>query len=226
MQALVGDSTDNVPGVPGIGVKTAAQLIVEYGDLETLLFRAGEIKQPKRREALIENAEKARISRQLVLLDDKVALDVPLDDLAVHEPDARKLIAFLKAMEFSDPHPPRRRRYSRSIRPISSRMRATKVAPVFLDRCPVPKVNSSHWRGIPIRLWEIGLRRLALVLRTDPDPLPQAGKRKTRARASKAPRFRSPKPALTPFEKFRSTGKKVSDHPEPRSAQELARARA
>ncbi len=101
VQALAGDSTDNVPGVPGIGVKTAAQLIVEYGDLETLLRRAGEIKQPKRREALIENAEKARISRQLVLLDDKVKLDVPLDELAVHEPDARKLIAFLKAMEFA-----------------------------------------------------------------------------------------------------------------------------
>src|SRR5579871_1296510 len=101
VQALAGDSTDNVPGVPGIGVKTAAQLIVEYGDLESLLFRASEIKQPKRREALIENAEKARISRQLVLLDDKVDLEVPLDDLAVHEPDARKLIAFLKAMEFS-----------------------------------------------------------------------------------------------------------------------------
>jgi DNA polymerase-1 len=101
VQALAGDSTDNVPGVPGIGIKTAAQLIVEYGDLEQLLFRAGEIKQPKRREALLENAEKARISRQLVLLDDKVALDVPLDDLAVHEPDARKLISFLKAMEFS-----------------------------------------------------------------------------------------------------------------------------
>ena len=101
VQALAGDSTDNVPGVPGIGIKTAAQLIVEYGDLETLLLRAGEIKQPKRREALIENAEKARISRQLVLLDDKVALDVPLEELAVHEPDARKLIAFLKAMEFS-----------------------------------------------------------------------------------------------------------------------------
>jgi DNA polymerase I len=101
VQALAGDSTDNVPGVPGIGVKTAAQLIVEYGDLETLLQRAGEIKQPKRREALIENAEKARISRQLVLLDDRVELEVPLDELAVHEPDARKLIAFLKAMEFS-----------------------------------------------------------------------------------------------------------------------------
>src|SRR5436305_1128328 len=90
-----------VAGVPGIGVETAAQLIVEYGELETLVLRAGEVKQPKRREALIENAEKARISRQLVLLDDKVELDVPLDELAVHEPDARKLIAFLKAMEFS-----------------------------------------------------------------------------------------------------------------------------
>src|ERR1700735_5140005 len=79
VQALIGDSTDNVPGVPGIGVKTAAQLIVEYGDLETLLARAGEIKQQKRRESLVENADKARVSRQLVLLDDKVALDVPLD---------------------------------------------------------------------------------------------------------------------------------------------------
>lgn len=101
VQALAGDSTDNVPGVPGIGIKTAAQLIIEYGDLDQLLFRATEIKQPKRREALLENAEKARISRQLVLLDDKVTLDVPLDDLAVHEPDSRKLVAFLKAMEFS-----------------------------------------------------------------------------------------------------------------------------
>lgn len=101
VQALAGDSTDNVPGVPGIGIKTAAQLITEYGDLDQLLFRAGEIKQPKRREALLENAEKARISRKLVLLDDKVDLEVPLDDLAVHEPDARKLVAFLKAMEFT-----------------------------------------------------------------------------------------------------------------------------
>ncbi|MVT66166.1 DNA polymerase I [Bradyrhizobium pachyrhizi] len=101
VQALAGDSTDNVPGVPGIGIKTAAQLIIEYGDLDQLLFRAGEIKQPKRREALLENAEKARISRQLVLLDDKVDLEVPLDDLAVNEPDSRRLIAFLKAMEFT-----------------------------------------------------------------------------------------------------------------------------
>ncbi|MEJ0074925.1 MAG: DNA polymerase I [Alphaproteobacteria bacterium] len=100
-QALIGDSTDNVPGVPGIGPKTAAQLLQEFGDLETLLARAGEIKQEKRRQALIDNAEMARISRKLVTLDDKVALEVPLADLAVHEPDHKLLIAFLKQMEFS-----------------------------------------------------------------------------------------------------------------------------
>src|SRR5215470_1947741 len=101
VQSLIGDSTDNVPGVPGIGVKTAAQLIGEYGDLETLLARAGEIKQEKRRQALIENAERARLSKKLVTLDDKVKLDVPIADLAVHEPDYKRLIAFLKAMEFA-----------------------------------------------------------------------------------------------------------------------------
>ena len=101
VQSLIGDSTDNVPGVPGIGVKTAAQLIGEYGDLETLLARAGEIKQEKRRQTLIDNAELARLSKRLVTLDQNVDLDVPVEDLAVHEPDYRKLVAFLKAMEFS-----------------------------------------------------------------------------------------------------------------------------
>src|ERR1700676_4117247 len=72
VQALIGDSTDNVPGVPGIGVKTAAQLIGEYGDLENLLGRASEIKQQKRRQTLIDNADKARLSKKLVTLDDKV----------------------------------------------------------------------------------------------------------------------------------------------------------
>jgi DNA polymerase I len=101
VQSLIGDSTDNVPGVPGIGVKTAAQLIGEYGDLETLLQRASEIKQEKRRQALIEHAEAARMSKKLVTLDDHVTLDVPIGDLAVHEPDYKRLIAFLKAMEFN-----------------------------------------------------------------------------------------------------------------------------
>ncbi len=101
VQALIGDSTDNVPGVPGIGVKTAAQLIGEYGDLETLLERAPEIKQEKRRQTLIENADKARLSKKLVTLDNHVKLDVPIGELAVHEPDNKRLIAFLKAMEFN-----------------------------------------------------------------------------------------------------------------------------
>jgi DNA polymerase-1 len=100
VQALIGDTSDNVPGVPGIGVKTAAQLITEFGDLETLLKRAGEIKQDKRRQTLIDNAELARISKKLVTLDDKVPLDVPVDELAVHEPDYKNLIAFLKKMGF------------------------------------------------------------------------------------------------------------------------------
>jgi DNA polymerase-1 len=101
VQALIGDSSDNVPGVPGIGVKTAAQLIGEYGDLETLLKRANEIKQEKRRQSLIENADIARLSKTLVTLDQNVPLDVPLAQIAVHEPDYKRLVAFLKAMEFS-----------------------------------------------------------------------------------------------------------------------------
>ncbi len=101
LQSLAGDSTDNIPGVPGIGPKTAAQLLDEYGDLETLLERAGEIKQNKRRENLIEHADLARISKQLVTLKDDVALDVPLDGLVLGEPNGPKLISFLKAMEFT-----------------------------------------------------------------------------------------------------------------------------
>ncbi|HEY1433332.1 MAG TPA: DNA polymerase I, partial [Stellaceae bacterium] len=99
VQALCGDSTDNVPGVPGIGVKTAAELINTYGDLETLLARAGEIKQPKRREALIENEAEARLSKVLVKLDDKVPLPCPLSALRVKPYDTEKLFPFLDEME-------------------------------------------------------------------------------------------------------------------------------
>jgi len=101
VQALAGDSTDNVPGVPGIGIKTAAQLINEYGDLDTLLAKASEIKQPKRRQSLMENEDKARISKQLVELVRDVSVEVPLEDLVLEEPDAKPLVAFLKAMEFT-----------------------------------------------------------------------------------------------------------------------------
>ncbi|HEY7670396.1 MAG TPA: DNA polymerase I, partial [Hyphomicrobium sp.] len=101
VQALIGDSTDNVPGVPGIGVKTAALLINEYGDLDTLLARAGEITQPKRRESLITFADQARLSRTLVILDDHVPLDVPLAETLVRQPDSDTLLSFLRMLEFS-----------------------------------------------------------------------------------------------------------------------------
>ncbi|HYA80398.1 MAG TPA: DNA polymerase I, partial [Methylocystis sp.] len=103
VQALAGDSTDNVPGAKGIGVKTAAQLITEYGDLETLLARANEIKQPKRREALTDpdNVRLIRVSKELVRLVCDVEVETPLEDLGLHDPDAEKAVAFCQAMEFS-----------------------------------------------------------------------------------------------------------------------------
>ena len=101
VQALAGDSVDNVPGVRGIGVKTAAELINAYGDIETLLGRANEIKQPKRRETLIENAENARISLKLVTLDDHVKLPTGIESFGTHEPEPLTLIGFLKTMEFT-----------------------------------------------------------------------------------------------------------------------------
>lgn len=100
VQALCGDATDNVPGVPGIGVKTAAQLITEYGDLETLLDRAPEIKQNKRRESLIENADLARISKRLVLLDANVPVPYNLEDLKARDPHRPELVSFLQAQGF------------------------------------------------------------------------------------------------------------------------------
>ena len=100
VQALAGDSTDNVPGAPGIGVKTAAQLIEEYGDLDTLLARAGEIRQPKRRQTLIDHADRVRMSRRLVTLLREAPVDLDLDSLAVREPDTEELFEFLLKQEF------------------------------------------------------------------------------------------------------------------------------
>ncbi len=100
VQALAGDSTDNIPGVPGIGIKTAAQLINEYGSLKELLNRAKEIKQPKRREALIEHAEMALISEKLVKLDDYTPVPIALKYLKAHNPDRPELISFLQKHGF------------------------------------------------------------------------------------------------------------------------------
>ena len=99
--ALAGDSSDNIPGVPGIGVKTAAQLLHEYGDLDNLLQRAGEIKQTKRRENLLNHAEQARLSRRLATLEYQVPLQQPLSALLLQPPDPTQLIGFLKDMEFA-----------------------------------------------------------------------------------------------------------------------------
>ena len=100
VQALAGDSVDNVPGAPGIGIKTAALLINEFGDLESLLNRAEEIPQPKRRETLIVNREQIELSKRLVSLDCETPLDFTLDDLEVRDPEPDALFGFLAEMEF------------------------------------------------------------------------------------------------------------------------------
>lgn len=100
VQALAGDSADNVPGVQGIGIKTAALLINEYGDLDSVLARAGEIKQPKRRQNLLEQADMARVSRDLVTLRDDVDVEMTLNEFAVKNPDPETLISFLREQNF------------------------------------------------------------------------------------------------------------------------------
>ena len=217
VQALAGDSTDNVPGVPGIGVKTAAQLIVEYGDLEQLLFRAGEIKQPKRREALLENAEKARISRQLVLLDDKVELDVPLDDLAVHEPELAQADRIPEGDGVFHPHPPRRRlcpdrsgRYRAGPRQQERRQRVYAAAALGCRTCPrTGRIRRRRARccGWSKGQGQAGSRQAGQGL----EPKGHAGLARCRARGS------------DPQDPVRS--QEVSADQEPRSAPGLRRAR-
>ncbi len=129
VQALAGDSTDNIPGVPGIGVKTAAQLINEYGSLENLLQHASEIKQPKRRERLIEHADDACLSKKLVTLDDHVPVKVPLSAFAVKKPDPERLIGFLKGLEFTT---------------LTSRI--ARDLGVDAARIPAQKVSVSSWQ--------------------------------------------------------------------------------
>ncbi len=100
VQSLAGDSVDNVPGAPGIGVKTAAALINEFGDLDELLSRAVEIKQPKRRQTLLDHAEQIKLSRELVTLDCNTPLTFALEDLEFRAPIPGQLLDFLTKMEF------------------------------------------------------------------------------------------------------------------------------
>jgi len=137
VQALAGDSVDNVPGVPGIGIKTAAQLITEYGDLDTLLARAHEIKQPKRREALVENADKARISRQLVALDAHVAPPIPVEDLKITHPDREKLFTFLREQGFRSTLARMEKQFGSSDTP------AAETAPAPTSAAPAPTASDA-----------------------------------------------------------------------------------
>jgi len=148
VQALIGDSTDNVPGVPGIGVKTAAQLIGEYGDLETLLARASEIKQEKRRQSLIENAELARVSKRLVTLDNNVPLDVVADELAVREPDYKNLIAFLKAMEFTTITRRICEKTGIDVSAIEADTRLASVGAQAAPQAPAPRASTGTTQGL------------------------------------------------------------------------------
>ena len=127
VQALCGDAVDNVPGAPGIGIKTAALLIQEYGDLDTLLARAGEIKQEKRRESLVNNADLIRLSRQLVQLDCAMPVGVTLEETEVRAPDTDVLMEFLNQMEFRS-----------IIKRISDKF-GVKAPPLVIVRGPEPE---------------------------------------------------------------------------------------
>ena len=164
VQALAGDSVDNVPGVPGIGLKTGAELINTYGSLEALLERAAEIKQNKRRENLIQYAEQARISKRLVCLDDKVPVEEDVGSFAVDVPKASQLIGFLKALEFTT--------FTRKV--------ATELQADMAAIEPVP-VEINYWPP------EGGLDVLPPQRRATPAPTPVQGEMPLAASAPAAP---------------------------------------
>jgi DNA polymerase-1 len=163
VQALAGDSTDNVPGVPGIGIKTAAQLINEYGDLETLLASSGKIKQPKRREALEQNAEKARISRRLVQLDADAPMPVPVEKMLARPPEPATLAKFLRENGFrsllarlglGDGAAP-----TRSVRPATPDTTASAPAPQEAPFGPYETVTTLD----ALRRWIAGARAAGVI---------------------------------------------------------------
>jgi DNA polymerase-1 len=159
VQALAGDSTDNVPGVPGIGVKTAAELINQYGDLETLLAQAGGIRQKGRREKLLENADKARVSRQLVKLRDDAPVETPLDSFAAHDPEPETLLAFTRQMEFNS----LTRRFGEALgvaAPAAAKPKpaAKKAGEAGLSEGPAGKFAVAHGASSPTALAALRLK--------------------------------------------------------------------
>ncbi|MBR2573598.1 MAG: DNA polymerase I [Loktanella sp.] len=160
VQALAGDSVDNVPGAPGIGIKTAALLINEFGDLESLLDRAGEISQPKRRETLVNHRAQIELSKRLVQLDCDMVLDFGLDDLEIRLPDPDTLLAFLAQMEF---------------RTVSKRI-ADKLgvaAPVI--EAPAPATDAAPTEAVPFDADSYECVRDAAALQVWIDRIYEAG---------------------------------------------------
>jgi DNA polymerase-1 len=160
VQALAGDSVDNVPGAPGIGIKTAALLINEFGDLESLLERAGEITQPKRRETLVNHRAQIELSKRLVQLDCDMVLDFGLDDLEIRLPDPDTLLAFLAQMEF---------------RTVSKRI-ADKLgvaAPVI--EAPAPATETAPIEAVPFDVDSYECVRDATALQVWIDRIYEAG---------------------------------------------------
>ncbi len=156
VQALAGDSTDNVPGVPGIGVKTAAELINTYGDLDTLLASAGEIKQPKRRENLINFAEQARISRDLVRLRDDAPMPLPLEELKRTERDMDRLIAFLKAQDFK-----------RLLTRVGAPAEAAEPAVRSMGGTPQPAAGASAPASVPLPEGEVSYELVTSIAKLE-----------------------------------------------------------
>ncbi len=140
LQAMTGDSVDNVPGIPGIGPKTAASLLAEYGDLDTLLERAHEIKQEKRRQTIMENADKARLSRELVRLRLDVPLELKVEDLILEPQNGPKLIGFLKAMQFTT----LTRRVAEACECDASAIDATDVRVEWGDKAHGPDLDAAE----------------------------------------------------------------------------------
>jgi len=142
VQALIGDSVDNVPGAPGIGPKTAAELMAQFGSLDAILARAGEIKQPKRRQTLIDHADQIRLSRELVTLKDDVVVEEPWESFAVREADPGMLLQFLDVMEF--------RTLGRRVREHYAKERGVEIVASYAVEAEAPAFAPSTADGVPV----------------------------------------------------------------------------